>query len=111
MAGKTDGIRPPVSCRTCRLGRLTIYGATIATTPDVVNTCRREVCSWPAGRTIVRQGETPSFVYTLYSGWAFGFVVLADGRRQILSFFIPGDILVPDTMMAPGVGLPFAVKS
>lgn len=72
---------------------------------------RREVRLMPAGRTFLREGETPRFIFTLYSGWAVRFKQLQDGRRQILSFIIPGDLLVLENLCFPHFPLPFSVKS
>src|SRR5579862_3209742 len=45
-----------------------------------------------AGSWIVHAGE-PAELYTLFSGWAYRFKTLPDGRRQILNFALPGDLL------------------
>ena len=47
----------------------------------------------PAGAEIIRAGDDCPELYTLYSGWAFRFKMLPDGRRQILNFLLPGDLL------------------
>jgi CRP-like cAMP-binding protein len=47
----------------------------------------------PAGTEIIRGGDDSPELYTLYSGWAFRFKMLPDGRRQILNFLLPGDLL------------------
>jgi CRP-like cAMP-binding protein len=46
-----------------------------------------------AGDEIVRVGDESPELYTLYSGWAFRYKLLSDGRRQILNFLLPGDLL------------------
>lgn len=46
-----------------------------------------------ARTTIFREGETAERLYTLLSGWAFRYKTLADGRRQILNFLLPGDLV------------------
>jgi CRP/FNR family transcriptional regulator, anaerobic regulatory protein len=102
---------PPVSCRVCRLGHYTIYGATMLRAPDTVNMLRREVRTLPPQRTIFREGEVQTHVYTLYSGWAFSFSTLRDGRRQIIHFFIPGDVISLEILYFPKITLPFAVRS
>ncbi|MFM7349172.1 MAG: Crp/Fnr family transcriptional regulator [Erythrobacter sp.] len=40
---------------------------------------------------IAREGENPSVVRLLVSGWACRYKDLPDGRRQIVGFFLPGD--------------------
>ena len=41
---------------------------------------------------IVREGERPRSVNLILAGWACRYKQLEDGRRQIVSFFLPGDI-------------------
>jgi CRP-like cAMP-binding protein len=41
---------------------------------------------------IVRDGDKPSQCCLLLDGWACRYKLLSEGRRQILSFHIPGDI-------------------
>ena len=41
---------------------------------------------------IVREGERPKSVNLILTGWACRYKQLEDGRRQIVSFFLPGDI-------------------
>lgn len=43
-------------------------------------------------RDIISEGENPRVVNVLLEGWAMRYKQLADGRRQILSFMIPGDL-------------------
>ncbi|WP_374651804.1 Crp/Fnr family transcriptional regulator [Dongia sp.] len=46
---------------------------------------------FPAKRTIYREGEIAPEMLIIFDGWAFRFKLLAGGRRQILSFLLPGD--------------------
>lgn len=46
-----------------------------------------------AGSDIIHPGQEDAELYTLYSGWAFRYKSLADGRRQILNFLLPGDLV------------------
>jgi len=41
---------------------------------------------------IVREGDTPKDVFMFLSGWACRYKQLEDGRRQIIAFFLPGDL-------------------
>jgi CRP-like cAMP-binding protein len=66
--------------------------------PAKFTALRREVVTVPARRIVVRAGETPTKLYSLYNGWCFRFVLLPDGRRQILSILLPGDLLATQAM-------------
>jgi CRP-like cAMP-binding protein len=46
----------------------------------------------PAQQDMIREGDEPTCVRLLVEGWACRYKMLEDGRRQILSFFLPGDI-------------------
>ena len=70
--------------------------------------------SLPAGAIIIDEGLPSEDLYTLYSGWAFRFKTLSDGRRQILNFLLPGDFVGLQEKMADvsphGVGAITAVS-
>lgn len=45
-----------------------------------------------ARRDLVREGEKPRAVNVVLDGWACRYKQLPDGRRQVVSFFLPGDL-------------------
>ncbi|KKB07316.1 Crp/Fnr family transcriptional regulator [Devosia chinhatensis] len=45
------------------------------------------------GAVIVSEGAHSAHLYTLLSGWAFRFKTLPDGRRQVLNYLLPGDLV------------------
>ncbi|MGP0059418.1 MAG: Crp/Fnr family transcriptional regulator [Beijerinckiaceae bacterium] len=53
-----------------------------------------------AGRNVFRPGRSSDDVYVLCEGWAFTHFILPDGRRQIFSFLLPGDIFSCRMMFA-----------
>jgi CRP-like cAMP-binding protein len=60
---------------------------------------RQAILSLPAktrtlrpGQDIVRDGDKPSQCCLILSGWAYRYKIIGEGRRQIFSFHIPGDI-------------------
>ena len=44
-----------------------------------------------ARRDVIREGTPPRGVIVIVSGWACRYKMLEDGRRQIVSFLLPGD--------------------
>ena len=49
------------------------------------------LCEAKARGDLVREGQNPTVVRLVVSGWACRYKDLPDGRRQIVGFFIPGD--------------------
>lgn len=46
----------------------------------------------PARRDLIREGDPPRSIFLVLEGWACRYKQLPDGRRQIVAFFIPGDL-------------------
>ncbi len=53
---------------------------------------RKNVRAVSARRDIVREGDVPRVVNLMLDGWACRYKQLPDGRRQIVAFFLPGDL-------------------
>lgn len=45
-----------------------------------------------ARRDVIREGEKPRAINLVLAGWACRYKTLPDGRRQIVGFFVPGDL-------------------
>jgi CRP-like cAMP-binding protein len=45
------------------------------------------------GATLLAEGNRSAHLFTLLSGWAFRYKTLPDGRRQILNYMLPGDLV------------------
>lgn len=48
--------------------------------------------SVPEGVDLISEGDVPSDVHLVMSGFACRYKILADGRRQIMAYMVPGDI-------------------
>lgn len=49
------------------------------------------ICENRARSDIAQEGDNPTVIRLLVSGWACRYKDLPDGRRQIVGFFLPGD--------------------
>ncbi len=52
----------------------------------------------PAGKLVLAPNQPLPDVYVLCSGWGIRFLQLANGRRQIVSFLLPGDLFSASTV-------------
>lgn len=59
---------------------------------DALKGLIRRVRLFEAGTDIIREGERPEHVNLFLAGWAYRYKQLEDGRRQIVAFFVPGDL-------------------
>ena len=46
-----------------------------------------------SGSLILSEGSHSAQLFTVLSGWAFRYKTMEDGRRQILNYMLPGDLL------------------
>ena len=82
-----------LSCYQCKLRACGLFKPVTAEELAIINDLKKQHIELPAGAEIIRAGEESPQLYTLYSGWAFRFKTLSDGRRQILNFLLPGDLI------------------
>jgi CRP-like cAMP-binding protein len=60
---------------------------------DFIQRFKRAEIVVEAGSTIFSENAEHPHLYTILSGWAFRYKTLEDGRRQILNFALPSDLL------------------
>ena len=82
-----------VSCYECALRACGLFKPITPNELGAINNIKRDHVALEAGSEIIRSGDESPEIYTLYSGWAFRFKMLADGRRQILNVLLPGDLV------------------
>jgi len=82
-----------LSCFECALRACGLFKPITPEELSSINDIKRDHLLLPAGSEIIHAGDDCPELYTLYSGWAFRFKTLPDGRRQILNFMLPGDLL------------------
>src|ERR1700691_5941113 len=80
------------TCHACPLRNLSAFTKLPRDKIDFIQSMKSNHLHQDAGSWIIHAGESAE-LYTLFSGWAFRFKILPDGRRQILNFLLPGDLV------------------
>lgn len=84
---------PQAHCRACTVRPLALFSPFRPETLDALTMLRRETRVLPAGASLVGLDETPKDMFTVYRGWAFAYRATQDGRRHIIDFHMPGDLV------------------
>ncbi|MEO3475179.1 Crp/Fnr family transcriptional regulator [Roseomonas sp. CAU 1739] len=86
-------MEPPLPCTACPLRPLAAFKPVTPLELASISASKvgQRLCT--AGATVLAEGQATTRVYVLLAGWAFRFKTMADGRRQILNFLLPGDLL------------------
>lgn len=84
---------PPAHCTACGLRRRPGFTPVDAEQLACIESFRIGTRRVGAGQAVVSESRASNKLFTIYAGWAFRFKTLADGRRQILNFLLPGDLI------------------
>ena len=82
-----------IRCSECPLRALPLFFGSNDGDVKLVQSLKRSEIRLGARETLIHEGQANTLLYTLYSGWAFRFKTLSDGRRQILSFLLAGSFI------------------
>lgn len=89
-----SSVDPPAQCGTCLLHDLPdLFLPSTTEERQAIAAFRSGTRDVSAGGVIVEEDGRSTHLYTLYAGWAFRYKTLSDGRRQILHFLLPGDLM------------------
>lgn len=80
-------------CRDCPLRPLPLFRPFKAEELAFVSHFKIGELAFGASATILAEGEQSEHLFTVLSGWGFRYKMLDDGRRQILNYVMPGDIV------------------
>lgn len=80
-------------CEECPLRPLDIFRPFEKEELSFVSGFKRGELSVEKGATVLVEGTNSAHLYTVLSGWGFRYKLLPDGRRQILNYLMPGDLL------------------
>jgi CRP-like cAMP-binding protein len=108
-AKRTTAPKLAPACDVCGAGAHGVYALAHNASDEHVSAARIDASAVRANALITRAGEAPAYVHTLRRGWAMQVAHLSDGRRQILHFFIPGDLLGIEALLfgarSPGASI------
>lgn len=88
-----------VPCERCPLRRLPAFRPFTEEELAFVSGFKAGELSVSAGHDVLLAGHNNAQVFTLLRGWAFRYILLPDGGRQILNLALPGDFLGLQTSM------------
>ena len=80
-------------CQQCPLRKLPEFREFTAKELDFVSQFKRGELSVERGATVLVEGMHSAHLFTVLSGWAFRYKLLPDGRRQIMNYVMPGDLV------------------
>lgn len=80
-------------CEQCPLRALPHFREFKPDELDFVSNFKTGELAVDAGTTILVEGSHSAHLFTVLSGWGFRYKSLDDGRRQILNYMMPGDLI------------------
>lgn len=81
------------SCKTCPIRALEAFRPFTTEEVGFVSSFKTGELAAEPGASILVEGSHSAHLFTILSGWAFRYKMLEDGRRQILNFALPGDLI------------------
>lgn len=82
-----------VPCEQCPLRTMPQFRAFEPAELKFISSFKTGELQAEAGATLLSEGTHSAHLYTVLSGWAFRYKLLPDGRRQILNYMLPGDLV------------------
>ncbi len=82
-----------IACEVCPLRSLPVFRSFTPEELKFVTEFKIGEISLTTGQTLLQDGQSSPYLFTLLSGWMFRYKSMADGRRQILNFALPGDFV------------------
>jgi CRP-like cAMP-binding protein len=92
-----------MQCYDCQIRRLALYKDATSSDIEKLMSAKNAELVLRKGQLIMDGHRGASLVMTLQDGLAFSFILLNDGRRQILNFFHPGDMISPPVLSGRSV--------
>lgn len=86
-------IEAPTKCSNCSLRAIATFRTHTVDEQKFISTFKSGELSCEPGMTVIAEGAHSPHLYTVLEGWGFRYKALEDGRRQILNYVMPGDMI------------------
>jgi CRP/FNR family transcriptional regulator, anaerobic regulatory protein len=93
MAEPSSVPRRTVPCERCPLRKMPCFRDFTPEQLEFVSSFKSGELKAESGTTLFLESTNSAHLYTILAGWAFRHKTLPDGRRQILNFVLPGDLI------------------
>jgi CRP-like cAMP-binding protein len=93
MKFELPSIKNRTSCANCPVRKLKSFRDFTSPELEFVSKFKAGEMSVEAGTNFLNEGAHSAHLFTVLSGWAFRYKMLEDGRRQILNYAMPADLL------------------
>ncbi|MBD0417252.1 Crp/Fnr family transcriptional regulator [Oryzicola mucosus] len=80
-------------CEACPLRPLKVFRDFEPEELTFISKFKKGELSVEKGSAVLVEGSHSAHLYTVLSGWGFRYKLLPDGRRQILNYILPGDLV------------------
>lgn len=82
-----------VRCHDCPLRAKAAFRSNTDQEVGFIEKMKKDHLTLRAGTEFIRPEQDGGEIFTVFAGWAFRYKELSDGRRQILNFLLPGDLV------------------
>jgi CRP-like cAMP-binding protein len=95
VGGIVDAETDPkiIRCESCFLRRLDSFRSMSLEEAKFVAQFKSGEMRCDAGMNLISEGAFSPHLYTVLDGWGYRYKTMEDGRRQILNFLVPGDMV------------------
>jgi CRP-like cAMP-binding protein len=83
----------PIKCTHCILRANPAFKSHSESDQAFISALKSGEITCKPGETVITEGSLSPHLYTVLAGWGFRYKTLEDGRRQILNYVMPGDMI------------------
>jgi len=84
---------PMIKCDACVLRRRSDFRSMSPDEAKLIGDFKSGEMRCEPGMNLISEGTFSPHLYTVLEGWGFRYKTLEDGRRQILNYLVPGDLI------------------